>query len=66
MGQLRISTNIAVEEDDVPAGYSEFEFDLPRALKAELVRLLAEMETEQLRPQTTEEIADAQGVYQLF
>jgi len=24
------------------------------------------METEQLRPQTTEEIADAQGVYQLF
>jgi len=50
----------------VPAGYLEFEFDLPRALKAELIRLLGEMESDLLQARLTEGIADTQGVYQLF
>lgn len=47
-------------------GFKEFEFDLPRALKAELISLLDDMETGPLKPDITTEVPDAQGVYQLF
>lgn len=47
-------------------GFKEFEFDLPRALKAELIDLLDKMETGMLRPDVTAEIPEAQGVYQIF
>lgn len=50
----------------MPQGYSEFEFDLPRALKAELIHLLDGMETGLLEPDNTSEVPEAQGVYQLF
>ena len=47
-------------------GFSEFEFDLPRALKAELIALLDRMETGLLQPEVTAGVPEAQGVYQLF
>lgn len=47
-------------------GFAEFEFDLPRALKAELIALLDGMETGLLQPEVTAEVPEAQGVYQLF
>ena len=47
-------------------GFAEFEFDLPKALKAELIRLLDAMGSAPLTQATTCELADAQGVYQLF
>lgn len=47
-------------------GFKEFEFDLPRALKAELIGLLDNMETGLLQPGVTAAIPEAQGVYQLF
>ncbi len=47
-------------------GFKEFEFDLPRALKAELIGLLDGMETSPLQPDVTSEVPEAQGVYQLF
>jgi len=47
-------------------GFKEFEFDLPRALKAELIGLLDAMETGPLQPAVTTEVPEAQGVYQLF
>lgn len=50
----------------MPQGFSEFEFDLPRALKAELIHLLGEMEMGLLEPEITSDIPEAQGVYQLF
>ncbi len=50
----------------MPAGYSEFEFDLPGALRAELIRLFSGMEAGLLQLAIVNDIADAQGVYQLF
>jgi hypothetical protein len=47
-------------------GFKEFEFDLPRVLKAELISLLDGMETGPLQPYVTAEVPEAQGVYQLF
>ncbi|WP_031410495.1 GIY-YIG nuclease family protein [Thiomonas sp. FB-Cd] len=47
-------------------GFAEFEFDLPRALKAELIGLLDGMETGPLQQDVTSEVPEAQGVYQLF
>lgn len=47
-------------------GFAEFEFDLPTALKAELIRLLDAMETGLLHTDVTGSIPEAQGVYQLF
>lgn len=47
-------------------GFKEFEFDLPRALKAELISLLDGMETGPLRPDVTADMPEAQGVYQLL
>jgi hypothetical protein len=47
-------------------GFKEFEFDLPRALKAELIGLLNGMETGLLQPDVTAAVPEAQGVYQLF
>lgn len=47
-------------------GFKEFEFDLPRALKAELISLLDGMETGLLQPNVTAQVPEAQGVYQLF
>lgn len=47
-------------------GFAEFEFDLPRALKAELIGLLDGMETGLLQTEVTAEVPEAQGVYQLF
>lgn len=47
-------------------GFEEFEFDLPRALKAELISLLDGMETGSLQSHVTAEVPEAQGVYQLF
>ena len=47
-------------------GFAEFEFDLPRALKAELIGLLDGMETGLLDIAITARVPEAQGVYQLF
>lgn len=47
-------------------GFAEFEFDLPRALKAELIELLDEMETGVLQLEATSAVPEAQGVYQLY
>jgi hypothetical protein len=47
-------------------GFAEFEFDLPRALKAELIGLLDGMETGLLDTTITAHVPEAQGVYQLF
>lgn len=47
-------------------GFQEFEFDLPRALRAELIGLLDGMSTGILQPASTALIPEAQGVYQLF
>lgn len=47
-------------------GFKEFEFDLPRALKTELISLLDGMGTDPLQPDVTAEVPEAQGVYQLF
>jgi hypothetical protein len=47
-------------------GFEEFEFDLPRALKAELIRLLDGMQTGPLQLDVTGQVPEAQGVYQLF
>lgn len=47
-------------------GFLEFEFDLPGALKTELIRLIDGMDTGLLQPDVTNDIPDAQGVYQLF
>lgn len=47
-------------------GYKEFEFDLPRALLASLIKLLDHMEAGSLGGSTLDELPDAQGVYQLL
>lgn len=47
-------------------GFKEFEFDLPRALKAELIGLLDGMEAGALQADVTAQMPEAQGVYQLF
>ena len=47
-------------------GYKEFEFDLPRALLASLIKLLDHMEAGSLDGSTLDELPDAQGVYQLL
>lgn len=47
-------------------GFKEFEFDLPGALKAELISLLDRMVTGLLQPDVTTEVPEAQGVYQLY
>lgn len=47
-------------------GFAEFEFDLPRALKAELIALLDGMESGLLSSEVTAGVPEAQGVYQLF
>jgi hypothetical protein len=50
----------------MPEGYSEFEFDLPLALKTALVGHLEATGSAELTSDTTSAIPDAQGVYQLF
>lgn len=47
-------------------GFKEFEFDLPSALKAELISLLDGMETGLLQHDATTAVPETQGVYQLF
>jgi hypothetical protein len=47
-------------------GFQEFEFDLPTALRTELIALLDGMETGLLQPEVAANIPEAQGVYQLF
>jgi hypothetical protein len=47
-------------------GFAEFEFDLPRALRAELISLLDGMATGLLQSDVTDGVPEAQGVYQLF
>jgi len=47
-------------------GFTEFEFDLPDALLASLVRVFDGMEPASLVPRNVGEIPDAQGVYQLL
>lgn len=47
-------------------GFAEFEFDIPRALQAELIALLDGMESGLLKPEITAEVPEAQGIYQLF
>jgi hypothetical protein len=47
-------------------GFKEFEFDLPSALLRDIIRLLDGMPTGVLSPSVTQQIPEAQGVYQLF
>ncbi len=47
-------------------GYREFEFDLPGALLAHLVRALDEMDTSPLDVVSLLAVPEAQGVYQLY
>ena len=47
-------------------GFAEFEFDLPKALREELIQLLDSMNTGMLDINVTDHIPDEQGVYQLF
>lgn len=47
-------------------GYIEFEFDLPGALLARLVKVLDGMEAAALLPEFLAKIPEEQGVYQLF
>ena len=49
-----------------PKGFAEFEFDLPKALKAELILLLDGMETDLLTQQITSQLPEVQGIYQIF
>ncbi len=49
-----------------PAGYVDFEFNLPEALLARLVEVLDDMDSGQLLSGNIDGIPDAQGVYQLF
>jgi len=48
------------------SGYVDFEFDLPEALLAHLIRILDGMESAILACNSLTNIPDAQGVYQLF
>lgn len=50
----------------MPEGYSEFEFDLPLALKTALVEHLEATGSAVLTSETTSVIPEAQGIYQLF
>lgn len=47
-------------------GFEEFEFDLPRALKVELISLLDGMKSAPLQSTSTKKLPEAQGIYQLF
>jgi hypothetical protein len=47
-------------------GFAEFEFDLPKALREELIQLLDSMDTGVLDATVAGRIPEAQGVYQLF
>lgn len=47
-------------------GFAEFEFDLPRALKTELIGRLDAMKSGVLRRDITSQVPEAQGVYQLY
>jgi hypothetical protein len=47
-------------------GYREFEFDLPGALLANLVYILADMDGAPLTAEALANVPEAQGVYQLF
>lgn len=47
-------------------GFAEFEFDLPKALKKELIHVLDGMDSGLLRGEVTALVPGAQGVYQLF
>lgn len=49
-----------------PEGFAEFEFDLPKALKSELIRVLDSIESGALQSTLTAQIPEAQGVYQIF
>ncbi|HAP26691.1 MAG TPA: hypothetical protein DCR74_13960 [Achromobacter sp.] len=50
----------------MPVGYSEFEFDLPGALRTELIHQFDSVDAGLLLPEVVREVADVQGVYQLF
>ena len=47
-------------------GYTEFEFDLPEALLAKLVRVFDGVQAAPLLPDIVREVPEEQGVYQLF
>ncbi len=47
-------------------GYSEFEFDLPDALLASIIRTFDSMDAAILTPENAQSIPDAQGVYLLL
>jgi len=47
-------------------GYTEFEFDLPEALLAKLVRVFDDVQAAPLLPDIVREVPEEQGVYQLF
>lgn len=48
------------------AGYTEFEFDLPDALLAHLIKVLDKLDPAPLRLDAVASVPEAQGVYQLF
>jgi hypothetical protein len=47
-------------------GYGEFEFDLPSALLASLVRVFDKMKAAPLTTKSIDSVPNEQGVYQLF
>lgn len=47
-------------------GFADFEFNLPRALRVDLVELLERTPPAPLEPQITAQLPEEQGVYQLF
>lgn len=47
-------------------GFSEFEFDLPKALLRDLIGVLDDAQPSDLRVEDTSRVPEAQGVYQLF
>ncbi len=54
-----------MSETAVP-GYTEFEFDLPGALLANLVQMFAKLDREMLTRENVARVPEEQGVYQLF
>jgi hypothetical protein len=50
----------------MPAGFVEFEFDLPDALLASLIRIFDRLDSVSLLPDNVSEIPEEQGVYMLL
>jgi hypothetical protein len=55
-----------LDNDSLNTGFRSLEFDLPSALLAALVDLFESMDMGELKLDRTNEIPNAQGVYQLF